>query len=149
MSEITKHLGIALSDAVAGNIKEEHLLDIFQESINNGDILLEDNEKVVLENIVPLIEEGSLNSSKYFEKLKRRIGKKSSKLTKEYKGVKVENLKQKTILKEWGICILVVICFILIFKFKEEALIVGKYLTYVWYAFCVYLFYLMVKMNID
>jgi hypothetical protein len=39
MAGITKHLGIAIADADAGRITRRQLLEIFQDAIENGDIL--------------------------------------------------------------------------------------------------------------
>jgi hypothetical protein len=63
MALITKMLQIAVDDCEAGRITREHLILIFQEAIDNGDILEEANELCVLTLVLPLIDTGVLHSS--------------------------------------------------------------------------------------
>lgn len=78
MAEITKHLGIAISDADAGRITKEHLFKIFQEAINNGDLLIEENEFYVIAFVIPLVDKGLLKRSKYLTEFEERMNKKVS-----------------------------------------------------------------------
>lgn len=67
MPLITKMLEIAINDADAGRITYDQLLSIFQDAINNGDILEEDNSFYVITGNVPLIDAGILQRSSYFD----------------------------------------------------------------------------------
>ncbi len=73
MAEITKLLGIAISDADAGRITRGQLLDIFQDAIDNGDILEDDNELYVVTAVVPLIDAGVLRPSDHVTTFERRM----------------------------------------------------------------------------
>ena len=77
MAEITKHLGIAFSDAREGRITKEHLLDILQEAVENGDILLKENESHVTKTVIPLVQAGVLSTSVHIDAFKRRAGSRS------------------------------------------------------------------------
>lgn len=70
---ITKLLGIAIADADAGRITHRQLLEIFQEAIDNGDILEERNEEYVVAAVFPLIDAGVLQPSIHVEALERRM----------------------------------------------------------------------------
>lgn len=63
MSLITKMLDIAVNDHNAGRITSVQLISIFQEAIDNGDILEEENEFCVVAHVVPLLDRGALHSS--------------------------------------------------------------------------------------
>jgi hypothetical protein len=63
--KITKMLGIAVSDCDARRISRRQLLRVFQEAIDNGDILEPDNEHHVVLHVIPLIDQGLLRSSPY------------------------------------------------------------------------------------
>lgn len=51
MALITKMLDIAVSDYMNGRITNEQLMQIYQDPINNGDILEADNADCVTSNI--------------------------------------------------------------------------------------------------
>lgn len=76
MSGITKNLGIAIADADAGRITKKHLLEIFQDAIDNGDILLQDNEFVGV-TIMPLIDKGVLHRSSFVDEFEKRMNQKA------------------------------------------------------------------------
>lgn len=67
MAEITKLLGIAISDESAGRITKGQLIQIFQESINNGDIREEHNQAYMASHIIPLIDAGVLQPSEHVD----------------------------------------------------------------------------------
>ncbi len=78
MAENTKQLRIAISDADAGRITKQHLNDIFQEAIDNGDILSEENlceENLfyVVSAVFPLIDQGLLRKSAHLKEFEYRI----------------------------------------------------------------------------
>ncbi len=73
VSEITKHIGIAINDADAGRITYQHLLKIFQEAIDNGDILLEENELYVVGTVLPLLDRDVLKRSPYVDDFEARM----------------------------------------------------------------------------
>ena len=73
MAGITKYLGIAIADAEAGRITLQHLLDILQEAIDNGDVLVDGNEQYVVATVFPLIDSGVLRPSVHTESFARRM----------------------------------------------------------------------------
>lgn len=77
MSEITKNLGIAISDSDAGRITKEQLFEIFQEAINNGDINCESNEMYAVSVVLPLIDKGVLKQSKHTHSFEDKMNKKA------------------------------------------------------------------------
>ena len=78
MAEITKLLGIAISDADAERITKKQLIEIFQDAINNGDILEEDNEFYVVAAIFPLLDKGILQRSTYVDTFEKRMNQKTT-----------------------------------------------------------------------
>jgi len=68
MSLITKMLGVAINDADAGRITKAQLLNIFQEAIDNGDILEEANSLYVVAAVYPLLDAGVLKPSPHTNK---------------------------------------------------------------------------------
>ena len=81
MTENTKELRIAISDADSDRITKQHLNDIFQEAIDNGDILSEENlceENLfqVVSALFPLIDQGLLRQSAYLKEFEYHINKK-------------------------------------------------------------------------
>jgi len=70
---ITKMLGIAVNDCEAGRITKKQLLSIFQDAINNGDILEEENKLAVVAHVIPLIDAGVLQASDHVDEFSRRI----------------------------------------------------------------------------
>lgn len=73
MALITKMLEIAVSDSDAGRITQVQLLSIFQEAIDNGDILEEANEFCVVAHVFPLLDRGALRSSKHVDTFEARM----------------------------------------------------------------------------
>ena len=73
MAEITKLLGIAIADYDGGRLSQAHLISIFQEAIDNGDILLPDNEFYVVASVFPLIDQGVLRPSQHTEEFESRM----------------------------------------------------------------------------
>lgn len=74
MAGITKLLGIAISDAETGRITHSQLLVIFQDAIDNGDILEEANEQYIVEAVLPLIDAGVLEPSIHVATFEQRMG---------------------------------------------------------------------------
>jgi hypothetical protein len=70
---ITKMLGIAINDCDAGRITKKQLLEIFQDAIDNGDILEPDNEHDVVSIILPLVNRGLLRSSPHLKTFEDRM----------------------------------------------------------------------------
>jgi hypothetical protein len=68
----TQDLGTALGDADAGRITYEQLLEILQEAIDNGDILLEQNE-LLTTSILPLLDRGQLTRSGHVDEYEARM----------------------------------------------------------------------------
>lgn len=60
-------LDIAVNDAQAGRITIPQMLSIFQEAIDNGDILESDNDLCVICHVIPLVDAGVLQSSEHVE----------------------------------------------------------------------------------
>lgn len=73
---ITKMLGIAISDCDAGRISKKQLLEIFQDAIDNGDILEPDNELDVVGTVFPLVDDGVLQPSQHLKTFEDRMNKK-------------------------------------------------------------------------
>lgn len=70
---ITKMLSRAISDCDTGNISKRQLLTIFQDAIDNGDILADGNQMYVVAVVLPLVEAGVIQSSKHLEVFKSRM----------------------------------------------------------------------------
>ncbi|MFG0257850.1 MAG: hypothetical protein ACF8GE_08120 [Phycisphaerales bacterium JB043] len=73
MALITKNLGIAISDHDAKRISTEQLMSIFQDAIDNGDILEESNEMCVVAAVFPLIDNGHLRRSEHVSTFEQRM----------------------------------------------------------------------------
>ncbi|MEX1024111.1 MAG: hypothetical protein WD226_03450 [Planctomycetota bacterium] len=71
---ITRMIGIAISDYEAQRLSRKHLLLILQDSIDSGNILLEDNEPYVATYVMPLIESGELQTSHYIARTTQPYG---------------------------------------------------------------------------
>ena len=67
MALITKMLDIAVNDAQAGRITIPQMLSIFQEAIDNGDILEPDNKLCVIAHVIPLVDAGALQTSEHID----------------------------------------------------------------------------------
>jgi hypothetical protein len=93
MALITKKLDIASNDCDAGRITPIQLICIFQEAIDNGDILEAANEFCVVTRVIPLIDRGLLKPSKHVEVFEIRINAKATALAQE--------LRSKERLKPW------------------------------------------------
>lgn len=65
MAHITKMLDIAVADCDAGRITPQQLISIFQEAIDNGDILEEQNAVAVTAMVLPGIDRGVLRASEH------------------------------------------------------------------------------------
>jgi hypothetical protein len=76
-------LGIAVSDCDAGRITPVQLVSIFQEAIDNGDILEEANEFCVVAHVLPLLDAGALRPSKHIATFEARVGAKASAVVRE------------------------------------------------------------------
>ena len=63
MANITKIIGIAVSDYKSDRISKEHYISILQESVDNGDIFLEDNRAYIGECVLPLIFNGTIKAT--------------------------------------------------------------------------------------
>jgi hypothetical protein len=72
MSYATKMLGPVLSDLRSGKIHKEQARELFQEAIDNGDILELANEVPVHLLVLPLIEKGELKTSPFMDEFKNR-----------------------------------------------------------------------------
>lgn len=70
-------LGRAITDSDAGRITKAQLLSIFQEAVDNGDILEEENSLYVVACVIPLIDEGVLRPSRHSVKFEERINAKA------------------------------------------------------------------------
>jgi hypothetical protein len=60
VAEITKMLGIAINNFDEGRLSHGQLLSILQEAIDNGDILVPDNELYAVAVVIPFIDRGVL-----------------------------------------------------------------------------------------
>jgi hypothetical protein len=83
MALITKMLEIAVNDCDAGRITPVQLISIFQEAIDNGDILEEENEFCVVAHVLPLIDRGALRSSEHVAIFESRMGAKATAVARE------------------------------------------------------------------
>jgi hypothetical protein len=83
MALITKMLEVAVNDYDAGRITPDDLLSIFQEAIDNGDILDEANEFCVVARVLPLIYQGALRSSEHVTAFEKSMGAKASAAAKQ------------------------------------------------------------------
>lgn len=83
MALITKMLEIAVNDCDAGRITPVQLISIFQEAIDNGDILEEENEFCAVVHILPLIDRGALRSSEHVATFEARMGAKATAVARE------------------------------------------------------------------
>ena len=79
---ITRHLGIAISDHEAGRLSRRHLVQIFQDAIDNGDLLLPENEFYVTTYVVPLIDAGELHPGPAVGEFEQRMNKKAAEYAK-------------------------------------------------------------------
>ena len=73
MAEITKLLGIAIADADAWRITRRQLFGIFQDAIDNGDILDEANQRYVVAAVFPLLDAGALRRSEHVATFEQRM----------------------------------------------------------------------------
>jgi hypothetical protein len=73
MSGKSKHLETAVNDRDAGRITTGQMLSIFQEAIDNGDILLPDNQFVVVAAVLPLLDGGGLRRSEHVSEFEQRM----------------------------------------------------------------------------
>jgi len=80
MAEITKMLGIAINDYDAGRLSPEQLIAIVQEAIDNGDVLLPDNEFYAAAVVNPMIDSGVLKPVGHTEALESRMNKKAAEM---------------------------------------------------------------------
>ena len=70
---ITKMLGVAIADHDAGRLSRGQLLSIFQDAIDNGDILAESNKIYAVTNVLPLVDAGLLRPSAHLEAFEGRM----------------------------------------------------------------------------
>lgn len=80
MALITKMLGIAINDYDEGKLSRKQLISIFQEAIDNGDILLPDNELYVVAAVFPLLDKGILKPFQHSGAFESRMNKQSAEL---------------------------------------------------------------------
>jgi hypothetical protein len=69
----TKNLRRAITGAAVGQISNDELLEIFQQAIDNGDVLEQDNRFFVATLILPLVEMGELKRSPHLDEYEERI----------------------------------------------------------------------------
>lgn len=74
---ITKMLGIAIADHDAGRLSRGQLLSIFQDAIDNGDILAESNQLYAIANVLPLVDAGLLRRSSHLDRLEAMMNQKA------------------------------------------------------------------------
>lgn len=86
MALITKMLGVAINDYDEGRLSRKQLICIFQEAIDNGDILLPDNELYVIAAVFPLLDQGLLQPSQHSEAFESRMNQKSAELVARLRG---------------------------------------------------------------
>lgn len=88
MALVTKMLGIAINDRDAGRITTEALLSIFQEAIDNGDILEEENELSAMVAVIPLVDRGvlkpSIHTDAFISKMNARMIARASELREKH-----------------------------------------------------------------
>jgi hypothetical protein len=78
MAFVTKMLEIAVNDCDAGRITPVQLISVFQEAIDNGDILEEENEFCVVVHVLPLINRGALRPSEHVSRFEERLDAKAA-----------------------------------------------------------------------
>lgn len=86
MALITKMLDIAVSDYDAGRITPEQLIAIFQDAIDNGDILEPDNDLCVVGRILPLVDQGVLRGSDHLSAFEARFAAVATQFARESRG---------------------------------------------------------------
>jgi hypothetical protein len=70
---ITRMLGVAVNDYDAGRISRGALLSIFQDAIDNGDILEDNNLVYVVTKVLPLVDAGLLRPSHHLDLFEARM----------------------------------------------------------------------------
>lgn len=70
---ITRQLSRAIDAADVGQITYDQLLIVFQEAIDNGDVLAPGNELSVVSAVLPLIDAGRLNNSGHMDEFENRM----------------------------------------------------------------------------
>jgi len=73
MYRTTQNLQHPIMAYDAGHITKDQLILLFQDCIDNGDILEPDNELYFAATIMPLIDAGTLNPSAHTEQLARKM----------------------------------------------------------------------------
>ncbi len=73
MAQITKMLGVAIADSDAGRISRAQLLSIFQEAIDNGDVLSNENRQYVVTVVMPLVDAGILKRSDHLDQFAEQM----------------------------------------------------------------------------
>lgn len=76
-------LQIAVNDCNASRITPVQLISVFQEAIDNGDILEEANEFCVVAHVLPLIDSCALRSSEHVVAFEARMGAKATAFARE------------------------------------------------------------------
>jgi len=73
-SAATRALGNAIRDCGTGRVSERQLFAIFQEALDNGDILLEGNRYFIAPVILPLVAAGVLRSTNHLREFEGQTG---------------------------------------------------------------------------
>lgn len=94
-------LEIAVNDCDAGRITPVQLISIFQEAIDNGDILEEANEFSVVVHVLPLIDRGALRSSKHVAVFESRMGAKATEHARRLRAEEASRTAKKSWWQFW------------------------------------------------
>jgi len=97
MALITKMLDVAINDCDAGRISSVQLASIFQEAIDNGDILEEQNELAVVL-LMPLVDQGIVRSSEHLCEFEARM---NAQLTQAARDLRTQE-RRRPWWKFWG-----------------------------------------------
>jgi hypothetical protein len=94
-------LEIAVNDCDAGRITPVQLIAIFQEAVDNGDILEEANEFCVVARVLPLIDRGALRSSKHVAVFEARMGAKATEHARKLRAEEASRATEKSWWQYW------------------------------------------------
>ncbi len=98
MTRITDSLELAIMKHDIGRVTKEHLLQIFQDCIDNGDILEPANELYFAAIIMPFIDRGVLTPSTHTKQLEHKM---NSTMTARVDQIRKRVAKKKPFWKFW------------------------------------------------
>jgi hypothetical protein len=94
-------LGIAIADCDAGRISRGQLRSIFQDAIDNGDILDESNQMYVVASVLPLFRAGLLRPSDHLVVFEGRMNQMAAEFLAQRRTRQAENAKRARWWRFW------------------------------------------------